>query len=84
MAAPSIVNPGGEANNVTAKALQSPSNAISNFFQQLLQFLRDFFQNFQNMLQGFWSGLPSLLAPAAASMAPTKPDPGAPRPVMLS
>ncbi len=62
MAAPSIVNPGGEANNVTANALQSPSDAISNFFQQLLQFLRDFFQNIQKMLQGFWSGLPSFLA----------------------
>ncbi|UXA07563.1 PPE family protein [Mycobacterium sp. SMC-2] len=56
--APSVVRPGGEANN----ALQSSSDPISDFFRQLAQFLQDFFQNFSRMLQDFWSNLPALLA----------------------
>lgn len=59
--APSIVRPGGEANNTTANAVQSSSNPISDFFQQLSQFLQDFFQNISKMLQDFSSNLPALL-----------------------
>ena len=60
--APSIVRPGGEANDATVNAQQSSSDPISDFFNQLAKFLQDFFQNISKMLQDFWSNLPSLLA----------------------
>ncbi|MGD1256929.1 PPE family protein [Mycobacterium seoulense] len=60
--APSIVRPGGEANDATVNTLQNSSNPISDFFQQLSKFLQDFFQNIQQMLQNFFSNLPALLA----------------------
>ncbi|MEB4208379.1 PPE family protein [Mycobacterium sp. 94-17] len=56
-AAPSIVNPGGEASNLTVNALASPVDPVSNIFQQL----SDFFQNILKLLQGFWAALPALL-----------------------
>ncbi|CQD09117.1 PPE family protein [Mycobacterium europaeum] len=59
--APSIVRPGGEANNAVQSS-SDPANAISDFFRQLSQFLQDFFQNLSRMLQESWSNLPALLA----------------------
>ncbi|WP_197498196.1 PPE family protein, partial [Mycobacterium sp. 1165196.3] len=62
-AAPSIVNPGGQANSLAANASQnSPGDWWQNFIQQLSKFLQDFFQNIQQMLQDFFSNLPAFLA----------------------
>jgi PPE-repeat protein len=59
MAAPAIVNPGGETNSLAANATQnSPGDWLQNFIQQLSKFLQDFLQNIQQMLQN----LPALLA----------------------
>jgi PPE-repeat protein len=59
VAAPPIVNPGGETNSLAANAAQnSPGDWLQNFIQQLTKFLQDFFQNIQQMLQN----LPALLA----------------------
>ena len=60
--APSIMRPGGSANNATVNAAQSSSDPISHFLRQLFRFLQDFFQNISKMLQDFSSNLPSLLA----------------------
>ncbi|BBZ73109.1 PPE family protein [Mycobacterium paraseoulense] len=60
--APSIVRPGGEANDAAVNTLQSSSNPISDFFQQLSKFLQDFFSNIQQVLQNFFSNLPAFLA----------------------
>ncbi|WP_297847946.1 PPE family protein [Mycobacterium sp.] len=65
MAAPAIVTPGGETNNLTANTAQDTSNPgdwWQNFIQQLSKFLQDFFQNIQQMLQNFFSNLPAFLA----------------------
>lgn len=65
MAAPLIVNPGGETNNAMVNSATNPSNTGNwwqNFIQQLSNSLQDFFQNIQQMLQGFWSNLPAFLA----------------------
>ncbi len=63
MAAPAIVNPGGETNSLASNATQnSPGDWWQNFIQQLSKFLQDFFQNIQQMLQNFFSNLPALLA----------------------
>ncbi|OBH97095.1 PPE family protein [Mycobacterium sp. E2733] len=59
--APTIMRPGGEANNA-AQTSSTPGNGISDFFQQLSKFLQDFFQNIQQMLQNFFSNLPAFLA----------------------
>jgi PPE-repeat protein len=64
-AAPAIVTPGGETNDLTSNALLSssdPADSWQNFFQQLFKALQDFFQNLQKMLQNFFSNLPAFLA----------------------
>ncbi|TAM64198.1 MAG: PPE family protein [Mycobacterium sp.] len=48
MAAPSILNPGGETNNLAANTAQdtsSPGDSWQNFIQQLSKFLQEFFSN---------------------------------------
>jgi PPE-repeat protein len=63
MMAPSIVNPGGETNNLTANTAQNSfGDWWQNFIQQLTKALQDFFQNIQQMLQNFFSNLPAFLA----------------------
>ncbi|ASL17734.1 MULTISPECIES: PPE family protein [Mycobacterium] len=62
MAAPTIVNPGSETNNLTSNAAQNTGDWWQNFIQQLSKFLQDFFQNIQQMLQDFFSNLPAFLA----------------------
>lgn len=56
------MRPGGEANDAAVNTLQSSSNPISDFFQQLSKFLQDFFSNIQQVLQNFFSNLPAFLA----------------------
>ncbi|OMC26696.1 hypothetical protein A5738_26030, partial [Mycobacterium colombiense] len=63
MAAPAIVNPGGQANSLASNATQnSPADWWQNFIQQLSKFFQDFFQNIQQMMQNFFSNLPAFLA----------------------
>ncbi|MCA4746039.1 PPE family protein, partial [Mycobacterium avium] len=57
--APSIVKPGGEANNLAANAAQ---NSSGDWWQNFIQQLSQFFQNIQKMLQDFWANLPAFLA----------------------
>ncbi|AZP83246.1 PPE family protein [Mycobacterium avium subsp. paratuberculosis] len=57
--APSIVKPGGEANNLAANAAQ---NSFGDWWQNFIQQLSQFFQNIQKMLQDFWANLPAFLA----------------------
>jgi PPE-repeat protein len=59
--APAIVNPGGEANNVTANVAQNASNS-GNWLQQLLQQLQKFLQNLSQIMQNFLNNLPAFLA----------------------
>ncbi len=59
--APSIVNPGGQANHAAANTLQSTSNS-GNWLQQLLQQLQKFLQNFSQIIQNFLNNLPAFLA----------------------
>ena len=59
--APSIVNPGGQANDAAVNTLQSASNS-GNWLQQLLQQLQKFLQNFSQIIQNFLNNLPAFLA----------------------
>ncbi|WP_415823363.1 PPE family protein, partial [Mycobacterium senriense] len=63
MAAPAIVNPGGQINSLASNATQNgPGDWWQNFIQQLSKFFQDFFQNIQQMMQNFSSNLPAFLA----------------------
>ncbi|MFZ1178655.1 MAG: PPE family protein, partial [Mycobacterium sp.] len=63
--APSIVNPGGQANDATVNAAQNASdsgNWLANLLKQLENFLQDFMQNLSQILQNFLTNLPAFLA----------------------
>ena len=63
--APSIVNPGGQANDAAVNAAQNASdsgNWLENLLKQLENFLQDFMQNLSQILQNFLTNLPAFLA----------------------
>jgi len=59
--APSIVNPGGAANDAAVNTLQSTSGS-GNWLQHLLQQLQKFLQNLSQIIQNFLNNLPAFLA----------------------
>ncbi len=59
--APSIVNPGGEADDAAVTAAQNASGS-GNWLQNLLQQLEKLLQNLSQIIQNFLNNLPAFLA----------------------